>query len=315
MPRGIVVGARISSSGGFSMRGSVELEDLLKWILYWDEIVYAGIAIGGGSISGNQPADVQFLESAGVFRTEFVDLQSLNLVNLPPPVPGIEIMGLAGNQFAIASAAARFELSNRLSETTKAIWTIGQSGGESLLLPPSAGNADLLDIQLVDCLPVPGPSTSFEDVLEFKSRYNDELSQLRRRFDQLREQVSTSSDDRRATEKAIEEIVKSVADVERALSGYGVSSVKETVALYANNPSLTFWTSLGGIAAAASGFPVHVGLAAGMSVSTVCRFLHRTFSGASNLPENARDFAYVYEAARQLGSSPPNKRMQRTRHG
>lgn len=301
MSRGIVVGARINSSGGFSMTGSVEIEDLLKWILYWDEIAYTGIAMGGGSISGNQHPDVDFLESAGVFKTEFVDIESLELSGLPPPDSGIQIMGLAGNQFAIASAAARLDLSIRLSETTEAIWTIGQSDGESILLPPSAGTAELLDIQLFDCLPVPGLGTSFEDILEFKSRYDDELKQLRRRIDQLREQVSSSSDNRRATESAIEEIVKSVADVEGALNGYGISSIKETIALYTNNPSLTFWTSLGGIAAAESGFPVHVGLASGIAVSTMCRFLLRTISGASNLPENAGDFAYVYEATKQLG--------------
>ena len=164
MTRGIVVGARIESTGGFSMTGSVEIEDLLKWILYWDEIAYTGISMGGGSISGNHPPDVSYLESAGVFKTEFVDIQSLDLSALPPPSPGPKIMGLAGNQFAAASAAARVSLSKSLAEKTDNIWTIGQSGGEILMLPPSRGTVELIDIQLIDCLPVPKLGTPYNFV-------------------------------------------------------------------------------------------------------------------------------------------------------
>lgn len=71
MKRGIVVGARVvSSSAGFSMNGALEKEDLLRWLLYWDEIVYAGLGLGGASITGNHPPDVSYLEAEGVFRRE-----------------------------------------------------------------------------------------------------------------------------------------------------------------------------------------------------------------------------------------------------
>jgi len=103
--------------------------------------------------------------------------------------------------------------------------------------------------------------------------------QLRLRFDQLREYVLTSTDSRRATEKAIEEILKSIANVDRALGARGMASVKERMPLYTHDPTLTFWTSLGGITAAAVGIPVHVGLASGMAVSTMCKQSSRARDG------------------------------------
>ena len=189
MTRGIVIGARIDVEHGFSMHGAAEIQDLLKWLLYWDQITYAGIGLKGGSISGNQPQDVSYLEDVGIFNTEIVDLQALSLTSLPPPVPGVTIMGLAGNQFAVAAAAARVHLSNQLTANTGNIWTVGQSGGESLLLPGANDSRELIDVQLVNCLPVPVQGTPFQDILDFKDRYRDELDELRRSLDRLRENI------------------------------------------------------------------------------------------------------------------------------
>ena len=210
-------------------------------------------------------------------------------------------MGVPGNHYESANAAARFELSNRLSQTTDTIWTVGQSNGEKLLLPSSAETAELIDIQLFDCLPVPRTGASFEDILEFKNRYHDELGQLRYRFDQLRAQITSSSENQRATKQAVEQIVKSMGDVEGALTSYGISSIKETIALYAQDRNLTICTSIGAIAAGIAEFPIHIGLASGIVVTTICRFLQRTFSNTRNLPDDAQDFAYVYEATKQFG--------------
>ena len=306
MTRGIVIGARINVERGFSMQGSVETQDLLKWLLYWDQITYAGIGLRGGSISGNHPQDVLFLEQESIFSTEIVDLEALDLTSLPSLDHGADIVlgnsiwGLSGTQFASAAAAARVHLSNQLSVQTGNIWTIGQSGGESLLLPGTNESEELIDVQLVNCLPVPAQGTSFQEILEFKNRYQDELDELRRSLDRLRENILSSSDERRAIDDAIHRTSTSISDIRAALQGTSIQTVSETIALYTNNPSIGFWTALGGMAAAATGFPFEVGVSSGIALPTLCRFLKRSIVGGQNLPDGNTDFAYVYEAIKQL---------------
>lgn len=300
MTRGIVVGARINTTGGVSMVGSVEIRDILQWILYWDEIAYAGVGIGDGSMSGNQPQDVSFLESAGIFRTEIVKFQSRDISSLAPLEPGFNLGGLSLNQLAAASVVARIRLSKQLSDNTGNIWTIGQSGGEDLLLPSSGGSADLIDVQLANCLPVPALGTPFDDILEFKNRYQDELGDFRRCLDRMRENILRSSDERRATDAAIHEIARSLSDIRRALQGAKISTVSETLGLYTNEPSLAFWTMLGGSAAAAKGLPFEFGATSAAAATTLVKFIKRSIVGGRNLPEELSDFAYVYEATKEL---------------
>jgi len=165
MSRGIVVGARVSATSGFSMTGSVEIEDLLQGILYWHEIMYTGIAMGGGSISGNHNADVAFLESVGVFKNSYT-YSRLNLRTCRHQIPAFQSWG--SPSINSRSQAQPHDLRYRI-DCGKRRKGFGQSGGECLLLPPSGVSADMIDIQLFDCLPVPGPGTAFEDVLELTS--------------------------------------------------------------------------------------------------------------------------------------------------
>jgi len=306
MSRGIVIGQRIAAGhGSFQGQGAVQIQDVLRWLLYWDKITYAGVEFQGATIYGNTPQDVLFLENEGIFTTEFVDLQTLDQITQPTSTgmsfdDGIKIWGLTPIEFAVASAAARLELSKQLSESTGDIWSIGQAGGEQLLLPGTNKSKELIDVQLVNCLPVPEVGTSFEDILEFKHRYPGELDELRLAFDRLREKILSSSDERRVIDAAIRQIETAISDIRAALQGTGIQAMSETIALYIHNPALGFWTALGGAAAAAKGYPVEVGLAGGIAVPTVCRFLRRVIAGGQNLPGGNSDFAYVFEAIRKL---------------
>ena len=304
MKRGIVIGARINTTGGVSMDGSVEIQDILKWILYWDEIAYAGVGIGEGSITGNQQDDISFLESEGIFRTEIVKFSSGDVSSFAPYVSGgLTVGDHSLNQLAAASVVARILLLRQLISNAGDIWTTGQSGGEDLLLPNVGGTSaskDLIDVQLVNCLPVPTIGTPFDDILEFKNRHRDELGNLRRCLDQLRENILSSSDERRATDTAIRQIVSSISDIRAALQGSGIRSVLKNISLYTKSPSFSWWTAMGGMAAGAAGIPIHVGMAAGAGADTLITFFRRSIVGGHDLPEELADFAYVYEATRLL---------------
>ncbi len=305
MARGIVVGAhhgRDAAGRVTSFNGGLDNRDLVRWLLYWDWITYAGLQFGQGTVTGNHTDDVKFLESAGVFRTEVVDVRSLDLNPVPPAAGKEKVDSFVpeDNLTPAVLAAARIKLVEDLSKRTGEIWALGQSGGEQLVLPGGTPQRELIDIQMVNCLPVPAGETPFEDILSFRARHQSELERLRYVLDRLRETILSSSDEQRATMAAIHEISRSLTDMHKALRGSGIRTVTDSVALYTNNPSLGFWTSIGGVAAASQGLPVEFGAAVGLAVPTAFRFLVRTMEGADRLPYVNSDFAYAFEVVQQL---------------
>ncbi len=304
MQRGIVIGARITlnDAGQFKgLTGSVNNDDLVRWLLYWDQVTYAGLGRGGASLTGNHTNDVNFLESAGVFRTKVVDVGTLDFRSFPAAQEGgMSIFGLAENQSLVAFAAARFKLAEDLSRESGEIWTVGQAGGEQLILPGIGSRRELIDVQLVNCLPVPAGETPFAEILEFKAKHRAELERLRIALDALRERILMSADERRAIHAVISELSSSLTDIHKALRGSGIRTLVESVGLYTNNPSLSFWTALGGVAASNHGLPVEFGAAVGLALPTAFRFLSRAVDGPRQLPTMNADFAYAIEAVRQL---------------
>lgn len=304
MQRGVVIGFQftLNDSGVIkSLSGTIENTDLVKWLLYWDKIAFAGLGRDGASMTGGRTNDVKFLESAGVFSTRVVDVTSLDFGAIPAAnAGGMSIYGLPENHSLVAFAAARYRLAEDLANESKQIWTVGQSGGDQLILPGGGMERELIDVQLVNCLPVPSGETPFAEILEFKVKHQAELERLRFGLDALREKILSSSDEQRATLAAVRELSTSLSDVHKALRGSDIRTLVDSVGLYTNNPSLSFWTALGGAAASFKGLPVEFGAVVGLAVPTVFRFLRRTLDGPEILPANSADFTYAFEAIRQL---------------
>ena len=239
MTRGIVVGLRID---GNKFNFSIDREQISKWLLYWDKIVYAGIGFNGATVTGKQPDDFSYLEKLGVFRTEVVDLNSVKTSQIPAPQnSGIKMFGIEGNQLPYVTSALRKKLCEDLSKNNNDIWTLGQSGGEKLLLPLDGKLTDVIDIQIYEKLPVPSTDTPYEDILEYKSKYSDELNELRFNLDNLREFILNSLDERRALDKALHNLSRSLDDVRKSMTSNKISVINDTISLYTDNPSIGFW--------------------------------------------------------------------------
>jgi hypothetical protein len=296
MSRGIVIGQRINSNST-QINGSIETEDIVRWLLYWDKIAYAGLGLNGASISGNHSASIKYLESLGVFSSEIVDIQSLGSLTVPKPEPGITIMGVAGNQFPIVAAATRIKLCKTLSEKTGNIWTLGQSGSEELALSGIEKSKELLDIRLNSGLPVPSEDTPFEDILNFKEKHKAELERLRYALDVLRENVLSSNDERRALDLAMREISISLADMNKAMSSSGINVLTQAISLYTENPSISFWSALGGVIGASQGIPYEVSAGAGIAIPTAFTFIKRNVLGGHSLPTPESDFSYAFKVS------------------
>lgn len=287
--RGIVVGSQIKIGDSFHLNGGLSNSDMVRWLLYWDKIAYAGFH----GMSGNHPADFHLLESEGVFFTEKILVDRIKLSDLPPPEPGIKIYGVAGNHLPYYFSAARSILSDDLSKRD-GIWAVGQSGGESLVLPPSQLKLDLIDVKLIDKMPVPLSDVPFNELLEFRVRYRDELIRLRFALDALREKIISSVDERRLLEAALYEIAISLEDIDKAMTGKGIKHIFDTVSLYTYNPSIGFWGSLGCVASGSFDVPIELVGAVGLAIPTVCKFVSRCVDASDYVPKLDHDFAYAF---------------------
>ncbi|HGS4982766.1 TPA: DUF6236 family protein [Vibrio parahaemolyticus] len=293
--RGIVVGSQVQIGNQFLFNGGLKNSDIVKWLLYWDKIAYAGV----NGLTGNHPDDFQLLESEGVFFTENISVNSIDLNDLPPPEPGISIAGIAGSHMPYYLSAARVALSNKLSKCEE-IWAVGQSGGENLILPPSQSKIDLIDVQLLNKMPVPLSDVPFNELLEFRDKYSDELVRLRFALDAFREKVLNSVDEKRSLDAALYEIAKSLEDIDNAMTGKGIRHIKESISLYTHNPAIGFWGCLGGISTAALGVPIELAGAASLAIPTVCKFVNRCIDASNYVPNLDSDFAYAFQVKSRL---------------
>lgn len=297
MARGIVIGPKVAEN---SFDGSVDRDQLTKWLLYWDKIVYAGIGFNGPSITGKHPDDFLHLEELGVFRTEVVDIQTLGNIQVPYPKSGGNIFGIAMNQFPVVSSALRLKLCENLSQQSNDVWALGQSGGENLILPFENGFKELIDIQIYDKLPVPSQDTPFKEILEYKAKYQGELQALRFYLDQLRDIVLRSQDEKRALEKVLYDLSVSLENIRKSMLAKRINTLSDTISLYTNNPSNAFWGMLGAAAGAAYGFPVAVTSAAALAIPTTFKFIKRNIVGGRNLPNQNEDFSYLINMKNEL---------------
>ncbi|MDX7924087.1 DUF6236 family protein [Aeromonas media] len=296
MVRGIVIGSKIqlNDQRSFIFDGGISREDIVRWLLYWDKIAYAGV----NGFSAVHPEDFQILKDEGVFFTKKVLVDPIKL-GLPPPEPGFNIAGFSVNHMPYCLSAARVELSNQLSSCDE-IWAVGQSGGEQLILPPGQSKIDMIDIQLFNKMPIPLSDVPFAELLEFRSRYRDELIRLRFYLDKLREKILRSDDDKRSLDAVFYEIAKSLEDIDNAMTGKGIKHVKETLSLYINNPAIGFWTCLGGISTAALGVPVELAGAASLAIPTMFKCVSRCIEVNNHAPDFNNDFAYAFQVKSKL---------------
>lgn len=283
------------------MNGQIAPRDLMRCLLYWDKILYAGVTLpGGGSITGNHPPEIQYLERAGLFRSEFVDVADLVLSRSHSDEAGTRIMGLTARQFQEANSVARLRVVKALLAKGE-VWALGQLGGERLSLP-GAEKHELIEATLHDCLPVPVAETAFDDLLEFKSRYGAELIELRHHLDHLREQILSSVDERRAIEAAIYSLHKAMRAVDTSLAARGIRTIGSTVSLYTANPAFGFWSAIGAGAATALGAPAEVGLSVGGATTTLFTFAKRLIGGVPEIHASPSEFSYVYRLANRFPS-------------
>jgi hypothetical protein len=129
-------------------------------LLFWDELVWPRF----GSIYMANNADAEFLECAGILRRPMYNPQG-------PAEDGV--------------ARSHIQAFLDLEAKEPGVWSL--SGGEAglKLAGPMLGRTTSDFVELHRAIPVPDKDVAFADILEFRSRRRDELTDLRSKIDEL----------------------------------------------------------------------------------------------------------------------------------
>ena len=178
------------------------------------------------------------------------------------------------------------------------LWSLAQSGAGFVVPSDEGGSTRSLEIELYNALPSPRSDVSLDDVLVFKTRREAELAALRAAMDQLYLDVAGAPDVPRAKTAALDKLSRAISDLDRAAAETWPHRLATSVKIELSAEALIN-ALIGAAAAMSSNVPVHLGAALG-SLGSVVKF-SVTPKGVRKLPPDARDFAYVLSAKRDLG--------------
>ncbi len=276
------------------MEGQLDAQDLRRYVLYWDKIDYPMINGNGANIDGLPELKLLFEESTLIVSQVTVQ---------PPEDPcdrsGIKIGGMSPRQLIESERQGQVELVNRHNAGGNGIWSIAQTG-DNILLPRQINNPEKsIEISLCDSLPVCGVNTRLEELLKFKSKRRAELLRFRSAMDKLCDGIANAANKELALSKAREEIELSLLDLHRTLDESRIQKIVSSLRVFLDiRDSSALNILLPALGTAGAGLlnaPVELGALAGLGLNALMKLAIKETPKIEKLPNNLRDFAYLYE--------------------
>jgi hypothetical protein len=200
MQRCVIASPAIISIHGndFTMERSISAEEVRYYAMYWDKVV----------IPGSNLVYIGIPEEDVLIETGVIDRPR---VGFSGSWGGVDI----GHSFALAQAAVAKKL---IEEDMSTDWVIHQIG-KTLSLPSEfLEQSNILRLDLINILPVPCGEVPIVDVLEFKQRRSDELSNLHLHLEHAYLEALKSPVPDLAGTLAIRELDKAIQDLQAVTS-------------------------------------------------------------------------------------------------
>jgi len=223
-PRGVVLPLAWRRWASDKLLGAPEHHTLLrKSLLYWDEIVWPIAEFTNPDdgedelqrMLGGEAAitpDLRFLESAGILEVE-----KLNMMVGPGNLSPEFIAQTEGTMFL-----------NR-DHWEPGIWALADTTDEFVCPDSEVPVTRAALFRLVDVLPAPRDDVPFQEILEFKLKYADELINLRARLDSLYFQISSSPDAAYQESVALRELDQAIVALNTAAKFSSMQTIRSSV--------------------------------------------------------------------------------------
>ncbi len=200
MKRGLVIpSSTIIKDSGQSTRigGQISAETIRHWLLFWDEFNCPD----NNFIGTGLPPDLQYLEQLGMLRRNFVKMS------------GAVSSGNFGKIFLAAQHITHAQLNN--VEPGK--WTVASSEGIVTTNATPSFEPQLI-FDLVNVFQIPEKVVSLDDILEFKSKRQDELAAFHSHLEDIYARITASRDVIRSKTVEIQNLESSLKDYNLALA-------------------------------------------------------------------------------------------------
>ncbi|WP_335871973.1 DUF6236 family protein [Bacillus sp. 2205SS5-2] len=274
--KGIVVSpVEIIGKNSISVNGTIEPEKLRKYLLYWDKIDFPQSNIIG---FGNSP-DLEFLENAGVLKRSRFHVRG-------------------GGEVADLHLKVQLTALRKNNDTERGCWSLAQEG-INFVIPTRETVLDrCIELSLYNSLPIPSIESSFEDILTFKERRNDELLEFRLLLDGIFQEILKAGDSERAIETHLHKIDRQVDAISRTMNESIGKVLWSNLKVRFDVGDLIRNTTIGAFGASQLGVSVTTGAALGLASSI--KLNTEMLLKPKGIPTELKDFAYLFYANQEL---------------
>lgn len=296
--RGVVVTMRI----GNGIDGSLHPHDLRKYLLYWDLIDYPFVNGMGPNIDHNP--EMKLLREESILSFSSINVPKVTSSNKSPLLMVMNGTSWTADELILTRRNAQIAVARHHNSIKNQLWSIAQSGGD-MQLPFNLALKDVIEANLVSCLPVPSESVRVEDILNFKQKRRAELLRFRSALDGLSSRIEKDENKEAAVVRSREEIELSLLDIHKALDESRLQKTISTVKIYLDLKDSSainiLLPLLGGTSASLLGKPAELGALIGLGINATFALCTKKTSKLDALPDNLRDYAYLYEIEQLKG--------------
>lgn len=265
----------------FNFNTDIFSQKLREYLLYWDEIDFPINNI----LSVEGTPDMDYLQNVGVLKR--------SKTNIEVGETQFEIEDII--DIMLKSQMQTF-LNNNKEQSGS--WSLAQPNSKLFLPKESSIQTRTIEIELYNSLPIPTGEVSIEDILEFKERRIDELSEFRYCMDNLYEEILSSNDSERSIEKNITLIQRKIIDIDRLMNESMFKKIVGSMKVNINLSDAFSKGALGILAGKAFNVPFEGAIigAASSFIKLDLEFINQP----KTLPPELKDYAYLYYSQKEL---------------
>lgn len=196
MKRGIIATPGIINRlpKGLQMAGSLSLDEMRYYALYWDNVVIPT----NNLVHMGLPQEEAFISAGAIER------------------PNVAFNGsYEGDQVTNAVLSCQSIVAKELVKDKGIDWVIQQFNDELIILDDYIEERNTLRIDLASCLPVPTGEINIHDILNFKELRKTELIALHEYLDEVYQQALLFPDQTLASKKAISNLTRAIEDLDK----------------------------------------------------------------------------------------------------
>lgn len=277
--RGIIVTNEFEANGSNMkmISSSIDPVKLRQYLLFWDRIDFPC----NNALYCGLNEEEEYLEKVGI-------LQRTSLNGFPNGLINMEKLMLDMQMNA-------FEINNCKENE---IWSLAQSNKDIVLPDNKSVRSATLHLDIFNSIPIPHNSVALDKILNFKEKRYAELLEYRYYMDNVYLELLKSPDIDISKSIAIRNMQNKLIELNKVMDESLIRRILGSIKVELDITSLVFGGTSGFMTGSAIGFP-EAGALLGLASSAI-KVSSDVSLKPKKIPENLKDYAYLYYAQKEL---------------